>query len=631
MGVQFVSPPGFDLPSTFADSTVRSPLIFVLSPGSDPMNELLKFAEAQRMTDKLESISLGQGQGPIAERLIQNAMKMGGWVVLQNCHLATSWMTTLERICESINPETTHQNFRLWLTSYPSEKFPLSVLQDGVKMTNEPPKGLRANLLRSYNSDPINDMNFYETCDRPVEWHRLCFGLCFFHAIVQERRKFGAIGFNIPYEFNETDLRISVRQLHMFLNESLDQPSKDVPFAALLYLTGECNYGGRVTDDWDRRCMMSILRLVYTPNILADTKYKFSESGSYVVPVWDRNASAASRDAILSFIDSLPAIALPEVFGMHQNADITKNINDTNALFGSVLTAQSGSRKGGSSAEQDRIIDEVAASILSKLPRAFDLEAAQTKYPVLYNESMNTVFCQELIRFNKLTSIIRSSLDQIRKAIKGLVVMSSDLEKVGISLYNGQVPAMWASKSYPSRKPLAGYIADLLMRLEMLATWFREGPPAVLWVSGFFFTQACLTGILQNYARKYTIPVDILEFDFEFVDGAVPTEKPADGAYIRGMFFECGRWNSETHLLDESKPKALFSECPVVWLKPSESAKIPKRPSYRCPVYKESARRGVLSTTGHSTNFVVAIRVPSDKPEDHWVRRGVALLLQLDN
>jgi dynein heavy chain, axonemal len=145
----------------FRDSSPSTPLIFVLSQGTDPANDLYKFAEEMKFSKKLSAISLGQGQGPRAETMMRAAMERGQWIFFQNCHLAPSWMPSLERLVEQIDPDHVHKDFRLWLTSMPSPKFPVMILQNGSKMTVEPPRGIKANLLKSYAT--INE-EFMNTC-----------------------------------------------------------------------------------------------------------------------------------------------------------------------------------------------------------------------------------------------------------------------------------------------------------------------------------------------------------------------------------------------------------------------------------------------------------------------------------
>ncbi|KAI9354083.1 dynein heavy chain and region D6 of dynein motor-domain-containing protein [Zopfochytrium polystomum] len=628
MGVKFIEPPNFDLVAPFADSNNCAPLIFILSPGVDPMASLLKFAESKGFAgNKCTSISLGQGQGPIAAGMIRQGIKAGHWVVLQNCHLAVSWLPSLEKICEDLTPETTHTDFRLWLTSYPSDKFPVTLLQNGVKMTNEPPAGLRANLLRSYMSDPISDESFFKGVRKSNEatWEKMLFGLCFFHGLIQERRNFGPLGWNTPYEFNESDLRMSVRQLQKFLNEY-----DEVPWKALIYLAGECNYGGRVTDDRDRRTLMSLLSIFYIPDILSDT-YRLSSSGLYFAP------PKGSYDSYLLYIKSLPMTAHPEVFGMHENADIAKDLNETNQLIASVVLTQarvSSSGAGGKSA--DEMTREIAQGILGTLPEDFDLAFVQKQFPVLYEESMNTVLYQECVRFNRLLKIVRESLQNVIKALKGLVVMSKELEELVSSLTLNRIPDMWAGKSYPSLKPLGAYVSDFVARLRFLQAWIdKTSAPAVFWISGFFFTQSFLTGTLQNYARKYSLPIDLLAMRFTVMDEDDYPEPPTDGVYIRGMFLEGCRWDKSTRQLGESHLKQLTDLMPVVLVTPvlqdDPGYLKDKEECYDCPVYKTSARRGTLSTTGHSTNYVMSLQLPTGKPAKHWVNRGVAIVLQLSD
>uniref|UniRef100_A0A8D0RBX0 Dynein axonemal heavy chain 12 n=1 Tax=Sus scrofa TaxID=9823 RepID=A0A8D0RBX0_PIG len=609
LGKKFVEPPPFDLTKSYLDSNCTIPLIFVLSPGADPMASLLKFANDKAMSgSKFQAISLGQGQGPIATKMIKAATEEGTWVCLQNCHLAVSWMPMLEKICEDFTPEVCNSSFRLWLTSYPSPKFPVTILQNGVKMTNEPPTGLRLNLLQSYLTDPVSDPQFFNGCEGKEL--KLLFGVCFFHALVQERKKFGPLGWNIPYGFNESDLRISIRQLQLFINEY-----DTIPFEAISYLTGECNYGGRVTDDWDRRLLLTMLADFYNPHIIENSHYKFSPSGNYFAP------PKGTYNDYIEFIKKLPFIQHPEIFGLHENVDISKDLQQTKILFESLLLTQGGIKQTGSSGSADQILLQITKDILNKLPNDFDIESALLKYPVRYEESMNTVLVQEMERFNNLIKTIRNTLRDLEKAIKGVVVMDSALEALSGSLLVGKVPEMWAQRSYPSLKPLGSYITDFLARLNFLQDWYNSGKPCVFWLSGFFFTQAFLTGAMQNYARKYTIPIDEIITSACFYLQVIPSDTsekaPEDGVYIHGLYLDGARWDRIRSVVSAAKTTSV--------------AQIVKSNAYVCPLYKTSERKGTLSTTGHSTNFVIAMLLKTDQPTQHWIKRGVALLCQLDD
>ena len=221
----------------------------------------------------------------------------------------------------------------------------------------------------------------------------------------------------------------------------------------------------------------------------------------------------------------------------------------------------------------------------------------------------------------------------LKRAIKGLVVMSADLEVMHACFLFQQVPPPWEKAAYPSLKPLGSWVSDLIQRLATIDAWLRKGPPPAFWLSGFFFPQGFMTGALQVHSRKTAIAVDTLAFRTNVLTVSEEDYKkaPTNGVSIYGLFLEGARWDRKTSLITEMEPNKLYSYMPVVWLDPVKKEELNLDNIYTCPVYKTSRRAGTLSTTGHSTNFIVALHLPSDQPEEGWIRRGVALLSQLDS
>lgn len=257
----------------------------------------------------------------------------------------------------------------------PAKTFPVPVLQNSVKMTLEPPTGLRQNVMGTYESLEWKDV---EESTKPDAVKILLFGFCFFHAIVQDRRKFGPIGWNIAYAFMNEDLVVCRKQLRIFVEDY-----EEIPYKVLNYVGAEVNYGGRVTDDKDGRLISTILK-VYMNDKVMTVGHAYSKSGVYKV------IEPGEKEDYMEYIKNFPLNPEPEAFGLHDNAEITTNQNNTATLLSNVLSMQARS-SGGTGKSRETIIGEMCKDIQDQTPEVFSLEKVSKYYPTSYEESMNTV------------------------------------------------------------------------------------------------------------------------------------------------------------------------------------------------------------------------------------------------
>lgn len=133
MGEKYVNPPIISFESIFDQSTPVSPIVFILSPGSDPASDLMKLAERIEFgSNKLKFLSMGQGQEKLALQYLETAIARGQWLMLQNCHLLVKWLRELEKELEKLTKP--HPDFRLWLTTEPTDSFPIGILQRSLKV-----------------------------------------------------------------------------------------------------------------------------------------------------------------------------------------------------------------------------------------------------------------------------------------------------------------------------------------------------------------------------------------------------------------------------------------------------------------------------------------------------------------
>ncbi|XP_070634009.1 dynein axonemal heavy chain 8 isoform X3 [Bos indicus] len=602
---KYTEPVILNLEKTWEESDTRTPLICFLSMGSDPTIQI--DALAKKLKLECRTISMGQGQEVHARKLIQMSMQQGGWVLLQNCHLGLEFM---EELLETLTiTETIDDTFRVWITTEPHIRFPITLLQTSLKFTNEPPQGVRAGLKRTFagiNQDLLDISNL------PM-WKPMLYTVAFLHSTVQERRKFGPLGWNIPYEFNSADFSASVQFIQNHLDEC--DIKKGVSWNTVRYMIGEVQYGGRVTDDFDKRLLNCFARVWFSEKMFEPS---FCFYTGYKIPV------CKTLDQYFEYIQSLPSLDNPEVFGLHPNADITYQSNTASAVLETITNIQPKESGGGVGETREAIVYRLSEDMLSKLPPDYvphEVKARLIKMGHL--NSMNIFLRQEIDRMQKVISILRSSLNDLKLAIEGTIIMSENLRDALDNMYDARIPQIWKRVSWDS-STLGFWFTELLERNAQFSTWIFEGRPNVFWMTGFFNPQGFLTAMRQEVTRAHkgwaldsvTIHNEVLRQTKEEV-----TSPPAEGVYIYGLYMDGAAWDRRNGKLTESTPKVLFTQLPVLHIFAINST-APKDPKlYVCPIYKKPRRTDLT--------FITVVYLRTVLSPDHWILRGVALLCDI--
>uniref|UniRef100_A0A4W6G6H0 Dynein axonemal heavy chain 17 n=1 Tax=Lates calcarifer TaxID=8187 RepID=A0A4W6G6H0_LATCA len=613
LGSKYVIGRSLDFAVSFEESGPATPMFFILSPGVDPLKDVEKHGKKLGFTfdnKNFHNVSLGQGQEIIAEQALDLAAKNGHWVILQNIHLVARWLGTLEKLLEQ-HAEGTHENFRVFVSAEPSSTpeghiIPQGILENSIKITNEPPTGMHANLHKALDNFTQDTL---EMCARENEFKSILFALCYFHAVVAERRKFGPQGWNRSYPFNTGDLTISINVLYNYL-----EANPKVPYDDLRYLFGEIMYGGHITDDWDRRLCRTYLEEFIKPEMM--------EGELCLAPGFPLPGNMDYNGYHQYIDDTLPAES-PYLYGLHPNAEIGFLTQTSEKLFRTVLEMQprdGGAGEGGGTTREEKV-RAVLEEIMEKLPEEFNmaelLGKAEERTPY------QVVALQECERMNVLTQEIRRSLRELNLGLKGELTMTSDMENLQNAIFLDMVPDNWTKRAYPSMSGLALWFTDLLARIKELEAWSADFVlPSAVWLAGFFNPQSFLTAIMQAMARRNEWPLDSmgLQCDVTKKNREDFSSPPREGAYVHGLYMEGARWDTQTGMIVDARLKELTPTMPVIFIRAIPVDKQENRNIYQCPVYKTRQR---------GPTYVWTFNLKTKENPSKWTLAGVALLLQI--
>jgi dynein heavy chain len=644
---RFVAPITDFISDIFDESANNKPILYLLTAGSDPTLMIDELAKKKKKTT--EKVSMGEGQETVARKRNMEAFITGGWVILQNSHLGIGYMNELEEVLtksSEIDPD-----FRLWITCEITERFPIGLLQLAIKVTLEPPAGLKAGLDRTYSTTVSQDM--LEKID-DSKWRNLIYSQSFLHSIVQERRKFGAIGWCVPYEYNTSDIDACLLFLEKHVATSL-MLNIPISWVTVQYMVSEVQYGGRITDDLDRELFNTYTKKWMSEDVFKPTFAFNNYASDYNYKIPEGIEIAQYKEAIAT----IPMVDSPNIFGLHLNADLMFRQKDNAEMISTIVETQPKDTGGGSGKSVDEIVKELCEDLGQKMPPDFieevfratidsssKLRPANPDVGKGLNAPLNIFLFQELQRLQIIIKIVRTNLKSISMAIDGTVVMTQELLSDLNSIFDTRVPTCWYLDASGAEiawlmPNIGGWFTGLLDRATMLTMWLDNGRQVMktYWITGFTNAQGFLTGMRQEVTRQHqkkeagkeawALDDVVSHTEIRDYDAERCREVPEEGQHVHGLFMEGGRWiKAEGGCLDESEPKKLFCPMPVIRFTAVHFKELKGLAyygpygAYDAAVYKYPKR--------NDRYLIVRILMKTELHPFHWKLRGVCLVAQTD-
>ncbi|KAH8834765.1 dynein heavy chain protein 1 [Flagelloscypha sp. PMI_526] len=582
----------FDLGDMVSNEVpAATPVALVSVPGYDASYKVENLISAAGV--RSASVAMGSQEGfTLADQAIAAAARQGTWVLLKNVHLAPSWLGQLEKKLQSLNP---HRNFRLFLTMEANPSIPVNILRQSRLIMNEPPPGVKANLL-----DSLRGISASRLANGPNEKIRLYFLLSWFHAVVQERLRYAPLGWSKSYDFNDSDLASAFNTIDTWLSAaSKGRANIDpvtIPWNALRTLIKQSVYGGRVDSDFDQRILDAFVDGLFTPdayNVDFDLVPRTNEEQILAVP------DGTKLDHFMSWVQGLPDREPPSWLSLPPTAERVIAVAQGNELVGKlqkmrmladdddgdVATSASSSTSAAQPAWMRNLIDR-CREWLGLLPAKLTVMAKQSSE---HQDPLYRLFAREGSIGRRLLGQVRKDLMDVEKVCLGELKQTNHLRALLSALTKGTIPQHWRRYKVAKAMGVGGWIPDFSRRLKQLENiaGLDNVNNLEVWLGGLFFPEAYITATRQAVAqrKRWSLETLHMRLDIERVNDP-------SGFIVDGLALEGASWASDQLVLSNGETVRL-NPSQVRWVQSDEA--LPDG-YVNLPVYLNSDRSDVLFT-----------------------------------